>query len=172
MKEIKLNKEGYVALVDDEDFDYLNQFHWLMVQNGKNNIYAKRNLSWKKGSGRKRQVYMHREILNFPKGMSIDHKDFNGLNNQKSNLRICTHAQNMWHNISKAVSGYKGVYYNQNHSILAKIKVNNIVIHLGSFKTEEDAARAFDEAAIKYRGEFASLNFKNNEHEHISYHLS
>lgn len=76
-------------MVDDEDFEYLNQWKWTAHRIG-NDWYATRG-------EKKKIIYMHREILRTPKGMLTDHIDMDGLNNQKKNLRICTHQQNKMH---------------------------------------------------------------------------
>jgi len=109
-------------------------------------------------------IPMHRLILNTPKGMLTDHKDGDGLNNQKSNLRVCNHSQN---NSNRKVRvgkcGYMGVKLEnrwRNPYYYAWIRGDGRQIYLGIFKTPEDAARAYDEAAKKYHGEFANLNFK------------
>lgn len=91
MKSILLGKrarkhKGRLALVDDADFEYLNQFNWYyQAKDG----YAVRNEDGK-------TILMHRAILNVPVGFEVDHTDNNGLNNQRSNLRIATHQQNLW----------------------------------------------------------------------------
>ena len=109
MREIQLT-QGQIALVDDEDFENLNQFKWYANKHG-NTFYAGRNI---RVDGKWKQVYMHHTILN---GKRIDHIDHNGLNNQKSNLRLCTQGQNMMNtqkrencsSIYKGVSFYKGI---------------------------------------------------------------
>ena len=104
---------------------------------------------------------MHRDIMKTPKGLEVDHKDYNGLNNQRFNLRNCTHRQNQINKIVISLAPYRGVSWvlkRKKWKIKARIKVNGRNIHLGYFKTEEAAALAYNEAAIKYFGEFAVLN--------------
>jgi len=149
MKEIQLTR-GMVALVDDEDYEYLNKWHWY-VYKGYSTFYALSKIKHK-------DLKMHRIIMNCPKDMQVDHKDGNGLNNQKGNLRICTNAQNQANRKSYGKSKYLGVSYNRNTYIQAYIGHNKRNIYLGVFKTEEEAAIAYNEAAIKLHGEFAKLN--------------
>ena len=95
------------------------------------------------------------------KGYVIDHIDGNSLNNQKNNLRICTQSQNCSNQkIGKSnTSGYKGVSYNKGQGKYnSRIRFNKKLIHLGYFVNLKDAARAYNEAAVKYHGEFANLN--------------
>ena len=157
MKEIKLT-QGKVALVDDKDFEYLNQFKWYAGKK-KRNFYAYRK-KWIDGG--QKTIIMHRVIMNTPKGMEADHKDGNGLNNQEYNLRNCTTAQNTKNRrISKSnnKSGYKGVYWKKsNKTWVAQIKNNYREIYIGCFQTKEGAARAYNEKAVEFYGEFANLN--------------
>ena len=157
MKEIQLT-QGKVALVDDEDFEYLNQWKWF-PNNLKHGFYAVRmnpTLDNKKNT-----ISMHRFIMNVPLNMTVDHINRNTLDNRKINLRICTMAENLRNkNIYKNnTSKYKGVYY---HKIvkkwLVRISVNNKRIHIGYFLNPIEGAKAYNEAAIKYHGEFANLN--------------
>lgn len=159
MKTITLTK-GQVALVDDEDYDFLMQWKWCTSKQG-NVYYVVAN----NGSiNKKRQVIsMHRLIMNTPKGMEVDHTDHNGLNNQKENLRNCNRSQNSMNKTARGVSKYLGVahsYQGNYDYIVAGIRINGIKKHLGIFKTEELAAKAYDDAAKKYHREFANLNFK------------
>ena len=153
MKEIKLT-QGKVALVDDEDFEYLNQFKW-QAKKGRNTYYAIRGIVI---NGKHNTVLMHREIL---KGDIIDHKNHNGLHNYKSNLRPCTHQEN---NRNQRVSAntssiYKGVsWHTKRKKWMSYIVVDGAIIHLGRFKSEIDAAIEYNKAASLYFKEFAYLN--------------
>jgi murein L,D-transpeptidase YafK len=145
MKTILLSKNK-VALVDDEDFEYLNQWKWSYI-----NGYAARRPGG-------RWVRMHRLLMNTPANMETDHVNGNTLDNQKINLRICTSRQNKanQHKRSDNTSGYKGVnWHKENRCWVAHIHSK----HLGVFKNIEDAARAYDAAAKEVYGEFAKPNF-------------
>jgi hypothetical protein len=152
-KEIELTR-GMVALVDDDDFDELNGFLWRACKNGKT-WYAIAN------SG-KTTITMHREIMGNPKDLVIDHINCDGLDNRRENLRPCSKQENIQRAGAYKTnsSGYKGVtktFLSKKYS--ARIKVNNKHFHLGCYNSLEDAARAYDEAAKKYHGKFAFLNF-------------
>jgi hypothetical protein len=154
MKEIQLT-QGKVALVDDEDYTWLNRRKWCAnIFNG--HWYAVR-------TEKKKTVLMHAQILGTPKGMKSDHKDGDGLNNQRHNLRICIHAQNLYNQRTQTrlkSSSFKGVFWHtQAKKWQAQIKVNTRRIYLGIFISEIKAARAYDEAARKYFGDFAHTNF-------------
>ena len=146
-KSIKLSKNK-CALVDDEDFEYLNNFNWSLSSAG----YAVSSSN----------KIMHRMIMNTPKGLVTDHINHNTLDNRKENLRICTNSENR-HNYIKPknnTSGYKGVYFHKTtNKWCAKIRVNRIKMHLGYFLDIEEAAIAYNKAATKYFGEFALLNY-------------
>ncbi len=106
---------------------------------------------------------MHMAILGGKRNKEIDHRDGNGLNNQRSNLRFCTHAENMRNrNIQKNnTSGYKGVSWNKNaRKWQAVIKYNGTHIYLGLFFCLVSAARTYDGKARELYGEFARLNFQ------------
>jgi hypothetical protein len=111
---------------------------------------------------------MHRELIEVPAGMVVDHINRNSLDNRKSNLRAATAAQNMWNRCkekkAKATSIYKGVgWARQRKCWRAEIWANGRRMSLGHFKSEVDAAKAYDRAARKYHGQFAVLNFEDKK---------
>lgn len=156
MKEITLT-QGKVALVDDDVFEYLNQWKW-HYQKVEKTGYAIRSEGPKH---HQRFILMHRVIMNTPSDQEVDHADHEGCNNQRYNMRNCTHASNM-QNRTKQIgntSGYKGVYfYKRDKKWVASISLNDNIVYLGRFTTPEDAARAYDKAALEHYGEFALLN--------------
>lgn len=156
MKEIKLT-QGKVALVDDEDFDRVNQFEWFVGNGSK--THASRALL---NSGPKRERQMHRFIMNAPPGMCVDHIDGNGFNNCRSNLRVCTQSQNNKNRrIQKHSSPYKGVcWHKKNRKWVSCIRVETKRIYLGSFHNAILAAVEYDLAALKHFGLFAKTNFQ------------
>ena len=151
--------QGKFAIVDEDDYEPLMLRKWQFISTG----YAVSNtqISYKKGKQKIKFIFMHREILQTPNGMQTDHINGNRLDNRKCNLRICTPMQNM-HNRKRdtnSTSIYKGVSWNTNDkSWRAQIGINGEKIHLGCFKSEVMAAKAYNEAAIKYHKEFALLN--------------
>jgi len=142
--------------VDDEDFEYLSSFCW--HAGGYAMRYAKRVQRGPK----KKFVYAHREIIGAPSGSEVDHIDGDSLNNQKTNLRLCSHRENCsaFHSRKRRTNLYRGVSWHKTRGqFIARIRVNYLTIFLGWFKVPEDAAKAYDIAAVKYFGEFANLNF-------------
>jgi len=158
MKEILLTK-GLITLVDDDDYEKINQFKWHANSDGTND-YARRKITV---NGKRIVIAMHRFILNIiDPNVQIDHIDGKTLNNQKKNLRACeslSNNKNKHKRTSKTTSAYKGIHWNKdNNKWRAKIYVNKKTIHLGYFEIDTDAAKAYNEAALHYFGEFASLN--------------
>ena len=140
------------AMVDDEDFDFLNQWKWHPHKDHKW-IYATRKKH-------KENFQIHRFILNASLNMLVDHLDGNGLNNQKENLRVCTKQQNCFNKkkMERANGSiYKGVYKIRN-KFISQIGFNYKTIVIGKFDTEIQAALAYNEAAKIYHGDFARLN--------------
>jgi len=146
--------------VDDSDFEWLNQWKWY-PDKGAKTLYCKRNAPVKNQKVRQIRIKMHRIILAAPDGMMVDHKDGNGLNNQRENLRLCTASQNCCNRKRSPVSHrrFKGVHYLKSKGYyIVRISINKKKTNFGTFKNEEDAAAAYNEAAIKHHGEFAKLN--------------
>lgn len=159
MKEIQLT-QGKVALVDDADFDWLNQWKWTAHQPQKGHSFYAIRTSY--AGGRKIAVRMHRLILGLadPKVL-CDHRDGDGLNNQRDNLRKCDHKENGRNRLpnKSGTSPYKGVSFKAQHKKwVAQIGVNNKQVCVGYFDTDKLAAIAYNKAAIKHFGEFARLN--------------
>lgn len=159
MKRIPLTQNKF-ALVDDADFQKINQHKW-SASKRINTYYALRYI----GGGRKRPRFclMHRDILGLQKGdgKHTDHIDGNGLDNQRSNLRVCTQQQNAFNQrAQRGSSRFKGVHWFKRCRIWqANIRHEYRTIHLGYFKNEVDAAEAYDRAAKRLFGNFARLNF-------------
>jgi hypothetical protein len=155
MKEIQLTK-GKVAKVDDADFDWLSQWKWSWHYAG----YAFRMYRTHYTLHR---VAMARAIMDLAASDKrvVDHINGDSLDNRRCNLRVCSRAENM-RNVKlrrTSISGYKGVSHTKEWGWRVKLQVNGKVISGGTFLTSAEAAKAYDELAIKYHGEFARLNF-------------
>jgi len=160
---IPIQSETYgekLFFIDGEDFEKVNQYKW-GLKFSKDKFYIHRTMGYKEN---KSSQSLHRYITGCPSGMVVDHIDGNPLNNCRSNLRICSNAENM-RNRKKNINGtskYKGVSFHKRDKVfMACIRLDNKLFHLGYFKDEKDAAEAYNKAAIKYHGEFARLNIIN-----------
>lgn len=158
MKTLPLTK-GQVALVDDEDFDRVSGFKWTAV-NGKNDntFYAHRHI---KIDGKWKHQKMHRLIVGANHSEKVDHIDGNGCNNQKQNLRKCTHQQNMRNMRIHNKNGFKGVTLLPKKPVrpyVAHITLEGKHKHIGYFDTALEAAVAYNQKAVEHYGEFARLN--------------
>lgn len=157
MKKVPLT-QGKYALVDDSDFEALTRHDWHVSKQSKGRFYALRSVA--NGKGKQKAIRMHREIMQTPEDMETDHVDGNGLNNQRSNLRVCTKAENN-RNVSKRrdnTSGFKGVSFEKSSKRwAANIMSNGKQIKIGRFPTKESAYAAYCEACVKYHGAFSRL---------------
>jgi hypothetical protein len=147
---------GHLAYVDAEDFATVAPYRWQSYTRGKN-VAARHGHN---EHGKVKTLYMHQILM--PDGPA-DHVDCNGLNNRRSNLRYVTRQQNQRNRrkIAPALSRYKGVCpdYRRKNPWRASINISRRGIYIGSFSTEEEAARAYDVAARQHFGEHARLNF-------------
>ncbi len=150
MREIPLS-QGQVALVDDADFDWLNQWKW-SAQKDSRSFYAFRKENSKPLG---KTIYMHRAILGLGETkMQVDHKDFNGLNNQRENLRKCTAQQNFMYR-----RAFKNNKYSKHKGVRFAKKTGKWMVYVnckyyGTFTTEEEAAKKRIEIGEKIQGEF------------------
>lgn len=160
MQEIALcGALGLSALVDDEDFEELSAFKWRPQPSKRKSEQYRAVRSGKGGRG---VILMHRQIMRAPDGVLVDHANGNPLDNRHANLRFCTFAQNA-QNRRRVVPGsssrFKGVtWHKQRGRWQAAIKVDKRFIFLGLFTDEQEAADAYDRAAVKHHGEFACTN--------------
>jgi len=159
MQKLELSR-GKVALVDDEDYEWLSQWRWCCAEPRPGRFYAVRS---NYETGKRTTLYLHRVIMECSDDMEIDHINHDGLDNRRANLRVCTHAENI-RNASKikrsATSPYKGVRKVTNSGLYtAKIIYNTIPLLLGSYIYAETAALVHDLFAREYHGKFATVNF-------------
>lgn len=158
MKEIKLDSRILtIVQIDDTDYQNLIQYPWWRQPNKYGTIYAVTR--FKNGES----MSMHKMIMGPPpKGFTWDHKDRNGLNNQKNNLRIATKSQQGQNSIrgNSGISSYRGVSFNKSKGKwFASIKIDGKNHHLGYTFSELEAAKLYNEAAIKLHDpEFLILN--------------
>lgn len=144
-------KRKLLVMVDDEDYETLSKFNWVSMK--ELTIYSH--------TTDKGRILIHRYIMNCPENLEVDHIDGNRLNNQKSNLRIVNSSQNKMNRGPRkdCKSGYKGVTWNnKNCNWNARIMANGRYKHLGCFQSKEEAAKAYNDAAKIYFGEYAWLN--------------
>lgn len=185
MKLIDVSNGRFKAMVDDLDYDGLIKHKWYAAPSkDKFGVISTRYAQTTIG---KKSIGMHRMILGLSNGdtKKVDHKDHDGLNNQRDNIRLCEHYQNMQNRKKhRGTSKYFGVSLHVTHlkrwskkqgkmvtyssaRWWAKIVVDKKQISLGRFDNEFDAAKCYDEAAKKYHGEFANINFKEEPNQLI-----
>jgi hypothetical protein len=151
MQKLKLTNGGH-SFVDESTYALVNQWKWYKSK-------TDRVIRTTPGQGSK--ILLHRLLLNFPKNQDIDHINGNPLDNRLSNLRLCSHKENMRNSkkYKNNTSGYKGVSWSKsNKKWGATIWLENKKKFLGYFENAADASHSYNEAASKYFGEFARIN--------------
>lgn len=144
--------QGHYAIIDKQDYQWLSQWKW--TYQGPDG-YAYRN-------DKKKKVYLHRFIMNTPLGKYTDHVNGNTLDNRRCNLRVCSAKENA-RNGRKRTDKQKGVYFYKRDKVwVAQIVANYKNHYLGRFKTAQEAAEAYDEAAKNLHGNFARINEVEN----------
>lgn len=156
--EVKLTR-GLVTIIDAEDLELVSQHKWCATR-GRNTDYVQR----KHG---KQTVLLHRVLLNAPYGMHVDHRNHNGLDNRKENLRVCSPVENLMNSrkrkgCSSEFKGVRKLLDGRPRPWMATVQVNK-KSYTCSFLTELEAAEWYDEMAKEHHGEFAKLNFPQVE---------
>lgn len=157
--------KGHVTAIDVADVELVRQHRWFASVRRRRdgsigNAYAHTNLSVR-GSKQRNNLQLHRLLTGDSQNTHVDHRDCDGLNNRRSNLRQCISAENLQNQRIRIdnTSGYKGVSRRKDTRLFrAVIAIGKKQLHLGYFKTSEEAATAYDVAAAKHYGEFARLN--------------
>ena len=152
MKYIKLT-QGYKCKVDDEDWELLKNYNWHVTIPKSSTKYAKRRIGH-------RNIFMHRIITNCPINMVVDHIDGNGLNNQRSNLRIVSRAQNCQNSNhqKRNTTRYKGVVKRPGGKYEVNIFKSKKAYYLGRYDCKHEAALIYKNKAIELFKEYAKLN--------------
>lgn len=150
---VAINVRGHTVTVDEQDAHLLAERSWHITRN--------RNTDYVRSVKARKTVYLHRIIAGATTGEMVDHRDGNGLNNCRENLRIVTNSQNCQNRHNPwGSSRFKGVYWRADKSRwIVTIAKDGKRVNLGSFTSEEEAARRYDTAAREIFGEFASTNF-------------
>lgn len=149
---------GVATIVDDDVYTWASRHRWMAIPDGETHYAVSRMGKWPS----RKMTRLHREIMQAPDGVQVDHINGNPLDNRRVNLRFATPSENARNRgrASNNTSGFKGVNWNKKHGKwLASIMVDGKRLFLGGFTVAEDAARAYDKAARKYHGEFARTNF-------------
>ena len=153
-----ISVSGHSVMIDDQDYLHVNQFTWHITKR-KHTYYVFRYV--KISTSKYTILLLHRDLMGCTKGDGklIDHKDRNGLNCQRSNLRFCTRSQNRANSVSSGGSKFKGVSWKKSKGLWrTALQFNGKHIHVGYFDNEIDAAKAYNAEAVKYHKEFTCLN--------------
>lgn len=161
MAEFLVRGSSEFVLVDDEDVEKISHYTWRTSchRKGHTTVYVVTDVRTEEKTIK---ILLHRLILNAPAGVLVDHKNRNGLDNRKANLRLATNGQNVANRPGwvKSSSKFKGVYWDSSRlKWRASIEHNGKKYSIGRFSLEEDAAKAVDVKAVELFGEFAYLNF-------------
>lgn len=154
------------AIVDAHAYEFLNQWTWGAVETRDGRFYPRAVV---RIDGKQMWFKMHQVLMPVPRGMMVDHIDLNGLNNISRNIRLATSPQNQCNVIKRKTNttGYKGVFfYAPTKRWAARIGHQGKTHAIGYFPTKEEAAMAYDAAAIRLHGEFANLNFLREQTLH------
>lgn len=149
--------KGLYAVVDDDDYEHLSQWKWHVITSGLRRYAARTDHS----TGKKRMILMHRVITAAPAGMDVDHRNHDTLDNQRENLRVATRSLNSINQRIKTnnTTGYKGVSLDRRRGTYnAYITKDRARRFLGGYESAEEAAAAYDNAALELFGEFACTN--------------
>lgn len=155
MIEIPLTR-GLFAKIDADDLPLVLRRKWFahVAPDGRRYAMA----CDRKPSGQRTAIKMHRLIMSAPAGMVVDHINGDGTDNRRENLRVVSQQKNAWNSRGKRAGQPKGAYSYAPGRWKASIRVDGKFIHLGVFGTQQEAAAAYDAAAIKHFGEFARTN--------------
>lgn len=150
----KKRNEGLFAIVDDEDYDWLNQWRWCAIHTGRRSGGYAMRMARDESTGKQKSILMHRLILNAPEDMLVDHVNGDSLDNRRSNLRLATFKQDRANRrlFKNSKSGFKGVHFDKD---LGRWKLT-VSAH---FDTAEEAAHMYDRIVRMLHGEFAKTNF-------------
>lgn len=157
--------KGAEALVDEADYDRFFPHRWYLHGSGKWAYAARNRPQGDPGPGR--HIIMHREVCGAEPGQFVDHINGNTLDNRRMNLRVCTNAENIRNMLPHdgGTSKFKGVYWLEARGKWrAQIMHDYKKLNLGNYESEEEAGRAYDQAAIRLFGQFARLNFPEPSH--------
>jgi hypothetical protein len=150
-----INIAGYDVLIDDEDFEKVTSIDWHLLS-GRGKVYFRKSKYL--GQNKRKTILLHRFITNAPADKQIDHVNGNTLDNRKSNLRLCTVAENTRNCKKKKKTGYKGVFFRKDRGkFTAQIRENYHIHFLGYFNAPEEAYEAYCEASKKYHKEFGRI---------------